>query len=232
MRKYILLSLILGINQFANAQWRPINTSTTDNGNVYHLVGNVGIGTSTPIEKLDVSGRLALYGTGLDGSTFQRFVVYADATNGLLFEAPKKSDGSRANIQFNWRGDATMPPLFVHGVTGNVGIGTNDPKGYKLAVAGKMVTEEIVIKLQTNWPDYVFETDYKMPSLIELEIYIKANKHLPDVPSATQLSKEGLVVGEMNAVLLKKIEELTLYLIDLEKKNAKQDELISKLLNQ
>lgn len=121
---------------------------------------------------------------------------------------------------------------------GNVGIGTNDPKGYKLAVAGKTITEEVVVKLQSTWPDYVFEQDYKLPSLSELEQYINTNKHLPEVPSAAEVKENGLSVGEMNAILLKKVEELTLYLIEqnkkidqLQKANDEQDDIIKKCTN-
>ena len=109
--------------------------------------------------------------------------------------------------------------IYMAASGGNVGIGTTDPKGYKLAVAGKTVTEEVVVKLQANWPDYVFDSEYKLLSLSEVEQYIKANKHLPEVPSALQIRENGLSVGEMNTLLLKKVEELTLHLIELKKEN-------------
>ena len=101
---------------------------------------------------------------------------------------------------------------------GNVAIGTNDPKGYRLAVNGKTITEEVVVKLNGSWPDYVFEPDYNLPTLADLAQYIKANKHLPEVPTAEEVKENGLSVGEMNAILLKKVEELTLHLIEKEKK--------------
>ncbi|SHG88683.1 hypothetical protein SAMN04488109_2330 [Chryseolinea serpens] len=100
---------------------------------------------------------------------------------------------------------------------GNLGIGIIDTKGYKLAVAGKMVAEEVVVKLRANWPDYVFESNYKMPSLFELNAYIQQNKHLPEMPSAAQVEKDGINTGEMNLLLLKKVEELTLYVIEQQK---------------
>jgi hypothetical protein len=105
---------------------------------------------------------------------------------------------------------------------GNVGIGTTAPSAYRLAVNGKAIAEEIVVKLYGNWPDYVFEPEYKLPSLFELEQYIKANKHLPEVPSAEHVKENGLSVGEMNAILLKKVEELTLHLIEVNKVLLKQ----------
>jgi hypothetical protein len=94
---------------------------------------------------------------------------------------------------------------------------TAAPAGYKLAVGGKAVAEEMVVKLQANWPDYVFADTYKLPPLLEIERYIRENKHLPDVPSAETVAEQGLSLGEMNAVLLKKIEEMTLYMIEMKK---------------
>jgi hypothetical protein len=97
----------------------------------------VGIGTTNPQEKLHIhGGTLAISGSGLDGSTYQRFVLYSDTTNGLYFDAPKDSAGNRLPIQFNWRGGGT-PPLYISGGAsyGNVGIGTTSPVA-KLDVNG------------------------------------------------------------------------------------------------
>jgi hypothetical protein len=114
-------------------------------------------------------------------------------------------------------------------VDGNVAIGITDPKGYKLAVAGKAIAEEIVVKLQSAWPDYVFEKNYTLPSLTQLEQYIQKNKHLPDVPSAEEVKTNGVSVGEMNAILLKKVEELTLHLIEQDKTITMQQKEINEL---
>ncbi|MGD8781982.1 MAG: LamG domain-containing protein [Ignavibacteria bacterium] len=114
---------------------------------------------------------------------------------------------------------------------GNVGIGTDDPQGYKLAVAGDMIAEEVVVKLEDDWPDKVFEEDYDLKPLTEVENFIKENKHLPDIPSAEEVKEEGLSIGEMQAKLLEKIEELTLYTIELNKKYielSKQNEELKK----
>jgi hypothetical protein len=105
---------------------------------------------------------------------------------------------------------------------GNVSIGATDPKGYKLAVAGKAVAEEITVKLQANWPDYVFEKSYALPTLEEVKSYIDQNKHLPEIPSAKEMETNGVNLGEMNMLLLRKIEELTLYIIE---QNIKIDKL-------
>ncbi|MBL7832865.1 MAG: hypothetical protein JNK18_02880 [Cyclobacteriaceae bacterium] len=97
---------------------------------------------------------------------------------------------------------------------GVVSIGTTAaPAGYKLAIGGKAVAEEITVKLQSNWPDYVFENAYTLLPLADLKCYIELHKHLPDVPAAREVTENGIAVGEMSAILLKKIEELTLHLI-------------------
>jgi len=105
--------------------------------------------------------------------------------------------------------------------TGAVGIGmgaTAIPAGAKLAVAGKVACKEVEVTL-TGFPDYVFNSDYKLRSLYDVESFINTNKHLPDVPSAKEVIDNGLNLGDMNATLLQKVEELTLYMIDLKKEN-------------
>ncbi|MGN7787305.1 hypothetical protein ACTJIJ_22415 [Niabella sp. 22666] len=120
---------------------------------------------------------------------------------------------------------------------GNVGIGTRNPTE-KLSVKGKIRAQEIKVEADngTNWPDYVFKKDYPLPSLAEVEKHIKEKGHLPEVPSAKEVEKEGIALGANQAVLLKKIEELTLYAIEQDKKIAEQnkamkaqDEILQKL---
>ncbi|MGN7787304.1 hypothetical protein ACTJIJ_22410 [Niabella sp. 22666] len=108
---------------------------------------------------------------------------------------------------------------------GNVGIGTHNLTE-KLSVNGKIRAKEIKVE-SDPWPDYVFKKDYKLPSLAEVEKHIKEKGHLPEVPSAEEVEKEGIALGANQAVLLKKIEELTLYMIDMQKlmeKLAKDNE--------
>jgi hypothetical protein len=113
-----------------------------------------------------------------------------------------------------------------------VAIGTtNIPDGYKLSVLGKIIAEGVKVEMQTNWPDYVFDDGYKLRSLQEVDRYIKEHHHLPEMPSATEIKNNGLDLGEMNAKLLQKIEELTLYQIELLKKLEQQENRIQSLEN-
>jgi hypothetical protein len=100
---------------------------------------------------------------------------------------------------------------------GTVGIGTSDTKGFKFAVAGNMIAEKMVVKLASAWPDYVFEPNYKLPTLSYVEKYIQEHGHLPGVTSAKEIEEKGIDVAETQVQLLKKIEELTLYVIELKK---------------
>lgn len=99
--------------------------------------------------------------------------------------------------------------------SGNVGIGSFSP-GEKLSVNGKIRAQEIKVEA-SNWPDYVFSDDYKLPSLDEVETFVKTSGHLPGVPSAKQVAEEGVELGAVNKILLQKIEELTLYLLEMKK---------------
>lgn len=90
--------------------------------------------------------------------------------------------------------------------------------GYKLSVDGKVVCEELLVQL-SPWPDYVFNADYKLKPLAEVEQFIADNNHLPGVPAACDVEEEGLNVGEMQKIMMEKIEELTLYVIELQKQN-------------
>ncbi|WP_112379146.1 fibronectin type III domain-containing protein [Flagellimonas maritima] len=111
----------------------------------------------------------------------------------------------------------------------NIGIGTTDTQGYRLAVAGNMISEGVKVDLQVDWPDFVFEDEYKLPSLKTVEKHITDNGYLIGVPSASEVEKEGIDLGKMDATLLQKIEELTLYTIYQERKINKLQEENEKL---
>ncbi|MBA7573080.1 hypothetical protein ES708_14875 [subsurface metagenome] len=157
---------------------------------------------------------LSILGAIYDGSN-------TEATAGISF----KVDGSVSNdiapqrISFvtSATNGAARQERVVIKSDGNVGIGTTNPGSYKLAVVGKIRAYEVVV--ETSWPDYVFADDYELTPLDEVATFIKANKHLPGVPSASDVEKKGISLGENQAILLRKIEELTLYMIDMKKEN-------------
>jgi uncharacterized coiled-coil protein SlyX len=123
------------------------------------------------------------------------------------------------------------PVGFPDGIT--VGTGVSIPAGstYKMAIKGGIITEKV--RVATNgtlaWADYVFEPDYKLRSLFEVENFIKINKHLPDVPSALEVSQNGIELGEIQATLLQKVEELTLYVIEQNRKIERLEKKVKRL---
>ncbi|ATP58040.1 hypothetical protein CPT03_16985 [Pedobacter ginsengisoli] len=107
---------------------------------------------------------------------------------------------------------------------GNIGIGTTSPTE-KLSVKGKIRAQEIKVET-ANWPDYVFAEDYQLPSLQQTEKHIKQKGHLPGIPSAAEVKANGVDLGAMNAKLLQKMEEMTLIMIQLNKKVEQQAETL------
>ena len=106
--------------------------------------------------------------------------------------------------------DWTVRDLFANQ---NVGIGTTNTQGYRLAVAGNVIAEGVKVELQGNWPDFVFEEKFQLMDLEKVREYIKENGHLPNIPSAEKIKENGIDLGDMDARLLQKIEELTLYIL-------------------
>ena len=210
--------------------------------------GYVGIGTSSPTEKLEVSGNAkatnvtatsavqssTLTVTGnvtfnsLAGSSSKILTV---GSNGLLSSADMSEVGdgmgnhiATTNLNLNGKNivGATNGTGGIYvAQNGNVRIGAGTANPTKaLEVNGAIRSKEVLVEV-ANWSDFVFDKDYDLMTLKEVESYIKENGHLPDVPSAKEVKANGVEVGEMNAILLQKIEELTLYIIELEKKIEK-----------
>jgi len=117
-------------------------------------------------------------------------------------------------------------------LAGTMSIGTTSTQGYSLAVNGKAIFTKAVVKLFANWPDYVFKTDYRLPSLGSLKTYIRTNGHLPEMPTAAEVSEKGIDLGANQALLLKKVEEMTLYIIHQDEKLTSQQEEIETLKRQ
>jgi hypothetical protein len=164
--------------------------------------GNVGIGFSGPTNKLQIGSNPAGY-SGNDfvvSNSNGSIAIHNDASETYFYS--HRPISIRANGQYS---------LYA-ATNGNVGIGTTTPGSFKLAVEGKIGAREVNVTTSA-WSDYVFKPDYQLRSLTEVDQYIKENQHLPDVPSEKEVLKNGQDLGEMNAILLKKIEELTLYMI-------------------
>jgi hypothetical protein len=109
--------------------------------------------------------------------------------------------------------------------TGAVGIGVDladvsKLSGAKLGVNGKIVSTEVEVKLYGSWPDFVFQDDFNLMSLNELESFITTNRHLPGVPTEAEVTESGVNLGQMTGILLQKVEEMTLHIIDLNKRIA------------
>ncbi|WP_407428013.1 hypothetical protein [Arcticibacter sp.] len=122
--------------------------------------------------------------------------------------------------------------IFYHDLivpVGNLSVGTTSSNGYKLNVNGTIHSKEVKVDVNFPAPDYVFDSNYSLMPLSELEQYIQANRHLPDVPPGNLMVKDGIGLSELNMKLLKKIEELTLYIINQEKKVVDDKEKIHSL---
>jgi Phage T4 tail fibre len=124
-------------------------------------------------------------------------------------------------------GGTSSPDMFIN-VSGNVGIGTTNPGSYKLAVEGKIGAREVVVTTAA-WSDYVFNKGYNLKPLDEVENYIKTNKHLEGIPTEKEVKAKGVAMGDMQAKLLQKIEELTLYTVELNKKTVELNEKVNQL---
>ncbi|MCD8406235.1 hypothetical protein LNI91_11860 [Tenacibaculum dicentrarchi] len=185
---------------------------------------NVGIGITNPgSNKLAVKGNTLIDG---DLRLNNISMVSGDGLSGFYIQRPSSSDdpfkitmGSqtiKGGIMIgreDWNSTVMIP--------WDVGIGTRDTKGFKLGVKGKIAAEEVKVALHSQWSDFVFYDDYKLPTLKEVENHIIEKGHLKDIPSAKEVEKNGIFLGEMDSKLLQKIEELTLYTIQQEKKIQK-----------
>ncbi len=186
-----------------------VGASRTTN---FYVNGLAGIGTSAP-DGLQINSPLSQESTR--GVNNVRIGVLGGTPRIILDSGgstPYEIDNNAGQMRFFTPGLVRM----VLNSNGYVGIGTSSPDAL-LAVSGQVHAQEVKVSITVPGPDYVFEKDYKLTSLEEIKNYINQNKHLPEVPSAKEMEKNGVQLGEMNMLLLKKIEELTLYVIEQNK---------------
>lgn len=206
-------------------------------GSKLHVDGNLGLGTANPETKIHVvsgsdtslsgggfitTGNLTGYNISMDNNEIQA------RNNGNYAPLHLQTQGGDLVIHQN---SGSAEKRVIVKADGEVGIGTLDTSGYKLAVKGNILTEELKIRTYANWPDYVFEDTYNLKSLSILENEINALGHLPNMPSAKEVKEDGFNVGKINAKLLEKVEELTLYTINQQKEIEELKSLVNKLLD-
>ncbi|MFV5701595.1 hypothetical protein ACM55F_06950 [Flavobacterium sp. XS2P12] len=242
MKKSILLVAILA-------------TSLSFGQNTFPGIGNVGIGTTNPKSNLEVTAWTTALTIGstknteamVDNEVLSAINFYKHYNLGYaaaikLLQAGDGNQYSPAHLAFYTTSGGsvftTVPEERMRITSlGNVGIGTINPDT-KLTVKGKIHAEEIIVDLAVP-ADYVFQkyytgkselkSDYSMPTLAEIESFTKKNHHLPNVPSAQEVQQNGVSLGMMSNVLLQKVEELTLYAIEQQKKLEVQNKTIATL---
>ncbi|WP_339815074.1 hypothetical protein [uncultured Imperialibacter sp.] len=177
--------------------------------------GFVGIGTSTPNQKLNIfDGNISLR---VKSNNDQQSILFQNSGSSYVW-AISRSGSTLGDLLFKGGASSdpnSLPTRVIFKNTGEVAIGTSTiSPGYKLTVKGGIHAEEVKVDLNVPGPDYVFKEDYPLASLEDTKAYIEQNKHLPGIPSSDEMQQNGVNLLEMNMKLLEKVEELTLYLIE------------------
>ncbi|HEY2580427.1 MAG TPA: hypothetical protein VGI43_01395 [Mucilaginibacter sp.] len=189
--------------------------------------GNTGSRSSSTGAQLEFVIPANTDGTNLWGQA--RIITVAgnansgDATGKMIMGTRRSFNKTGAGVNWYYGNDLTIDG------NGFIGINTTNTFGYQLAINGTAIATSMTVKAYANWPDYVFKKNYILPTLSSIKTYIDQNHHLPEIPSAQQIEKDGLNLGDMNKALLKKVEELTLYLIEKDKKEKEQDAKLKQL---
>lgn len=201
--------------------------------------GNVGIGRTDPGANLHIQNLVGSKPGGVNAPTIS--VLRMGRMGTASYSYPESAEfrighggsnvwGSQLDLYINGGANQTETPdqqVMTWQYNGNVGIGTTTP-AERLSVNGHIRAVEIKVEA-TNWPDYVFQPDYELPTLTQIGEQIKLKGHLPDMPSAKEVETNGIALGEMNKLLLKKVEELTLHLINENKKLIARDDAVRRL---
>jgi len=193
--------------------WNSWNELATRSSNTFDgnqvINGNIGIGISSPSAFLEIYSPILVQGKYDTQKWSTRDVNY-----NLKLQTIWDNNGINHEFIQRYNGIDYAALSFY---CGNIGVGVSKPDS-KLTVAGNIHAQEVKVTINAgSVPDYVFSNDYTLKSLEEVEDYIKQNSHLPEIPSATEIEKNGLMLAEMNLSLLKKMEEMTLYMIEQNK---------------
>jgi len=189
---------------------------------------NMVIDNNEIVARNGFTGTSTLYLQNNGGELFTGARFTIDKSNEAL-----RLSGATPYINFNNNGSSvngfisqTANSLFIgenngkiqiDGMQVAIGAISNAAPAYKLTVTGKVICEEVKVKLSGAWPDYVFDGTHQLMPIDKLSQFIQTNKHLPNIPAAAVIEKEGLELGDMQKKMMEKIEELTLYIIELQK---------------
>ena len=218
--------------------------------------GKIGINVVSPQYVLDAAGQVGCNGleltnkypgssttdlgvtTFFNASAYDFISVHHAWDSNAVFIAGYNASNAAASgwtalatqhVYIGTPGFGTNNYIFFNLTNGSLGIGTNNTQGYQLAVNGSAIFTAARIRAYANWPDFVFRKDYQLPSLDSVEQYIQRNHHLPELPSADSVQAAGIDLGVTDAALLRKIEELTLYVIEQKKLLEAQQAMITRL---
>jgi len=175
---------------------------------VINYDGKVGIGTMFPYQTLALNATTPSLGLNI-GESLYGSVSVDNASKDLIIEKSSLGSGKiviNANGGTGWSIHMTENGYFHYGS----GL---TPDGYPFSSQSRILAPDFVALAVNSWPDYVFANDYKLRPLAEVKKFIEKNKHLPNIPSAAQIEKEGIQLGDMSKRLMEKVEELTLYIL-------------------
>lgn len=210
---------VVGVTNSGDGLWYPKMTVRGD--------GYVGLGTNDPTSNLHILELSDSRPGGISAPTKSIMKLSRNGTPGSSYNESAEFRlghggsnvwGSQLDLYINGTANQSNVPdqqAMTWLCNGNVGIGITNPQE-KLAVNGTIHSKAVTVDLQ-NWPDYVFHPSYQLPKLSDIKNYIDKNHHLPEMPSAADVEKNGLNLGDLNKVLVKKVEELTLFLIEQQK---------------
>ncbi|WP_442845071.1 hypothetical protein [Leeuwenhoekiella sp. H156] len=202
---FVSVLCLIGFNTVLQAQWNQSGSTVTTSNQVI---------VNSSLRSFSIQFFDSDLGQNHDNTMFYRDDEVSDQTL-LKLELGDEPSGS-FEIGYRRYQDNVWVPNFSF-KNGSLGIGTSTPDE-RLTVKGKIHSQEIKVDLSIPAPDYVFDASYSLRPLDEVKSYIEENKHLPEIPSASEFESDGITVGEMNMLLLKKIEELTLYILDQEER--------------